>query len=221
MVDSNGKLEQNPRPAKQYKQRLKLLHQLVNRSEKGKNGRKKACAKLAKLYLKIHNKREDFLHKLSKKIVDENQVICLEDLDVASMLTKTKSNDRDEPRCKEKKRHRDIQDYSFYSFVQKLCYKVVWYGRQVIKVNRWYPSSQLCNHCGWKYKDLPKDCKEWYCWNCWKNNHRDHNSAKNILDEGMRIPTSGTEGMAVCLGVRPAQSRLLIGMETPPSLAAG
>jgi putative transposase len=120
----------------------------VSRSEKGKNGRKKAYAKLAKLYLKIHNKREDFLHKLSKKIVDENQVICLEDLDVTSMLAKTKSDDRDEPRWKEKRKHRDIQDCGFYSFVQKLCYKAVWYGRQVIKVSRWYPSSQLYNYCG-------------------------------------------------------------------------
>jgi putative transposase len=71
-------------------------------------------------------------------------------------------------------------------------------------VSCWYPSSQLCNYCGWKYKDLPKDCKEWYCWNCWKNNQRDHNSKKNILDEGMRILTYGTEEIAICLGVRPA-----------------
>jgi putative transposase len=108
MVNSNGKAKQNSRPARQYKQRLKLLHQRANRSEKGKNDRKKACVKLEKIYLKIHNKREDFLHKLSKKIVDENQVICLEDIDVASMLTKTKSDDRNEPRWKEKRKHRNI-----------------------------------------------------------------------------------------------------------------
>jgi transposase len=67
MVDSNGKLEQNPRPARQYKQRLKLLYQRVSRSEKGKNDRKKACVKLEKIYLKIHNKREDFLHNQTTK----------------------------------------------------------------------------------------------------------------------------------------------------------
>lgn len=173
------------------------------------------------MYLKVHNKREDHLHKLSKKIVDENQIICLEDLAVSDMLHKTKPDDRDEPRWKEKRRHKDIQDCGFYSFVQKLCYKAVWYGRTVVKVSRWYPSSQLCNHCGWRHKDLPNGCKEWCCCNCWETAQRDHNSAKNVLAEGMRILTSGIEGIAVCLGVRPAQSGLLIGTEAPPSLAAG
>jgi putative transposase len=221
MVDSNGNVEVNPRPSKQYAKRLKLLHQRVSRAEKGKNGRKKACIKLAKLYLKVHNKREDHLHKLSRRIVDENQVICIEDLAVSDMLANTKPDERDEPRWKEKRRHKDIQDCGFYSLVQKLMYKAVWYGRTVVKVSRWFPSSQLCNHCGWRYEDLPKDCKEWCCWNCWENNQRDHNSAKNVLGEGLKILTSGTEGIAVCLGVRPAQSGLLIGTEAPPSLAAG
>jgi putative transposase len=222
MVDSNSVSHKNPRPAKEHRQRLKLLHQRVTRRKKNKsNGLTKAKKALAKLYLKAHNKREDFLHKLSRRIVDENQIICLEDLDVASMLAKTKPDDREEPRWKEKRRHRDIQDCGFYSFVQKLSYKAVWHGRQLVKVSRWFPSSQLCSHCGWRYKDLPKDCKEWCCWNCWETNQRDYNSAKNILVEGMRILTSGTEGIAVCLGVRPAQSGLLIGTEAPPSLAAG
>ena len=222
MVDSKGNVESNPRPAKERRQRLKLLHQRVTRRKDNKsNGLTKAKKALAKLYLKVHNKREDHLHKLSRRIVDENQVICVEDLDVASMLAKTKPDDRDEPRWKEKRRHRDIQDCGFYSFVQKLSYKAVWYGRKLVKVSRWFPSSQLCSHCGWRYRDLPKDCKEWCCWNCWKTNQRDYNSAKNVLAEGMRILTSGTEGIAACLGVRPAQSGLLIGAEAPPSLAAG
>lgn len=214
MVDSNGNTVVNPRPAKQYAVRLKLLHQAVSRSKKGSNGRTKAKRKLAKLYLKIHNKREDHLHKLSHRIVDENQVICIEDLSVSDMLAKTKPDDRDEPRWKEKRRHRDIQDCGFYSFVQKLMYKAVWYGRQLVKVSRWYPSSQLCNKCGWRYKDLPKACKEWCCWNCWENNQRDHNAACNILGEGLRIRTLGTREIAACPDVRPAMSGLLVETET-------
>jgi putative transposase len=216
MVDSNGNVENNPRPMKQYAKRLKLLHQAVSRAEKGKNGRRKACAKLAKLYLKVHNKREDFLHKLSRRIINENQVVCVEDLSVESMLAKVAPEERDEPRWKERRRHKDIADCGFYSFIQKLCYKAVWYGRQVVKVSRWFPSSQLCHHCGWRNKDLKPHEREWCCWNCWETNQRDHNSACNILDEGLRIRTSGTEGIAACSDVRPAKSGLLVRAEAAP-----
>jgi putative transposase len=216
MVDSNGNVEQNPRPARQYAKRLKLLHQEVSRSVKGTNGRRKACTKLAKLYLKVHNKREDFLHKLSKRIINENQVVCVEDLSVESMLAKVAPEERDEPRWKERRRHRDIADCGFYSFIQKLCYKAVWYSRQVVKVSRWFPSSQLCNKCGWRNKDLKPHDREWCCWNCWEMNQRDHNSACNILDEGIRIKNlAGTEGIAACSDVRPAMSGLLVRAEAP------
>jgi putative transposase len=213
MVDSNGNVEVNPRPAKQYAARLKLSHQEVSRSKKGSSGRTKAKRKLAKLYLKVHNKREDHLHKLSRRIVDENQVICIEDLSVSDMLAKTKPDERDEPRWKERQRHKDIADCGFYSLVQKLMYKAVWYGREVAKVSRWYPSSQLCNKCGWRNRELKPTEREWCCWNCWENNQRDHNAACNILDEGLRIRTLGTRGIAACPDVRPALSGLLVEAE--------
>jgi putative transposase len=213
MVNSNGNVETNPRPEKQYAARLKLLHQAVSRSKKGSNGRTKAKRKLAKLYLKVHNKREDYLHKLSRRIINENQVICVEDLSVSDMLAKTKPDDREEPRWKERQRHKDIADCGFYSLVQKLMYKAVWYGRELIKVSRWYPSSQLCNKCGWRNCELKPHEREWCCLNCWENNQRDHNAACNILDEGLRIRTLGTRGIAACPDVRPAMSGLLVGAE--------
>jgi hypothetical protein len=71
-------------------------------------------------------------------------------------------------------------------------------------------------YCGWRYKDLPKDCKEWCCWNCWETNQRDENSAKNLRDEGLRIRTLGTRGIAACPDVRPAMSGLLVGAEAAP-----
>lgn len=217
-VDSNGEKYTNLRPTRQYAQRLRLLHQRVSRSKKGTNGRTKANRKLAKMYLKIHNKREDHLHKLSKHIINENQVVCVEDLDVASMLEKVTPEDRHMKRWQEKKLHRNIQDCGWSSFLNKLQYKARYYGREFVQVSRWYPSSQLCNHCGWRYKDLPKDCKEWCCWNCWETNDRDGNSAKNILAEGLKIRTLGTRGIAACPDVRPAMSGLLVEAEVAKSV---
>lgn len=213
-VDSNGELHTNPRPARQYAHRLRLLHQKVSRKkDKKSKGRAKAKKALAKLYLKIHNKREDHLHKLSRRIINENQVVCVEDLDVASMLAKVAPEDREMKRWQEKRLHRDIQDCGWSSLLTKLKYKAVYYGREFVQVSRWYPSSQLCNHCGWRYKDLSNDCKEWCCWNCWETNDRNLNSSKNILDEGLRIRTSGTGGIAVRSDVRPAMSGLLVSTE--------
>jgi putative transposase len=215
-VDSDGNKHMNPRPAKQYAARLKLLHQRVARSKKGTNGRIEAKRKLARVYLKVHNKREDFLHKLSRRIINENQVVVCEDLSVESMLAKVAPDQRDESRWKEKKRHHDIADCGWSSLLTKLEYKARYYGREFVQVSRWYPSSQLCNHCGWRYKDLPKDCKEWCCWNCWETNNRDENSAKNLREEGLRLRTLGTRGIAACPDVRPAKSGLLVGAEAAP-----
>lgn len=208
LVDSNGNRYENPRPARKYKDRLKFLHQKVSRSVKGTKGRTKAKQKLAKLYQHIHNVREDWLHKLSTKLVRENQTICIEDLCIAGMLKKTKPEDRVEKRWEEKKRHRDIQDCGWYSLVQKLLYKSKWYGRQCIRIDRWYPSSQTCHHCGWRNRELKPTDRVWMCLECWELNDRDYNAALNIRTVGMT-------GLADCPDVRPAESGLLVGSETP------
>lgn len=221
IVDSNGNKIQNPRPARQYEQRMKLLSKSVGRCEKGSNGRKKANLRLAKLHLKITNKREDFLHKLTHRIINENQVICVEDLNVESMLKKVRSDKREETRKQERNRHKDIADCGFRSFVDKLTYKAKWYGRELIKVHRYFPSSQLCNNCGFQNKELKPTDKEWFCFNCFENVDRDHNAALNILQEGLKYKTVGTTELAACPDIRPAISGLLVGAETHPSLAGG
>jgi putative transposase len=203
VVTCNGTKFTNPRPEHQHKSRLRLLSKQVSRCEKGSKGRQKARRKLAKFKQYCHDVREDFLHKLSSKLINENQVICVEDLCVESMLAKVNPEERKEARWKERKRHRDIQDCGFYSLVQKLTYKALWYGRQLVKVSRWFPSSQLCNHCGWRYYEIKPHEREWVCMNCWEINDRDTNAARNILDEGRRIITIGTMGIADCPGVRP------------------
>ena len=214
MVDSDGNYYKNPRPAQRYKKRLKLLHQAVSRSVKGTKGREQAKKKLAKLYEHIHNVREDFLHKLSTQIVRENQTICLEDLDVAGMLRKTKPEDRIEHRWEEKVRHRNISDCGFYSFVQKLTYKAEWYGRLLKKVDRWFPSSQLCSVCDYRNKDLTLADRTWVCPICGAVHDRDENSATNIHNEGTN--PSWNRGRAVRPGVRPVVDGLLVGTETSP-----
>ena len=221
IVDSNGNKIENLRPNKQYEQRLKLLSKGVSRSEKGSEGRKRANRRLAKLHLKITNKREDFLHKLTNRIINKNQVICVEDLSVESMLKKVSSDKREETRKQERNRHKDIADCGFRSFVDKLTYKAKWYGRELIKVSRYFPSSQLCNNCKYQNKELKPTDREWCCINCFEYNDRDHNAALNILDEGSRLRTVGTTGIAACPDVRPAFSGLLVGAETHPSLAVG
>lgn len=221
MVDSNGNKIQNPRPIKQHEQRIKLLSKSASRCKKGSEGKKKANRKLAKLHLKITNKREDYLHKLTHRIINENQVICVEDLSVESMLKKVNPDKREETRRQERNRHKDIADCGFRSFVDKLTYKAKWYGRELIKVGRYFPSSQLCNKCKYQNKELKPTDREWGCINCFEYNDRDHNAALNILDEGLILRTVGTTGIAACPDARPAFSGLLVGAETHSSLAGG
>ena len=221
IVDSNGNKIENPRPMKQYEQRMKLLSKSASRCEKGSGGRNKANRRLAKLHLKITNKREDFLHKLTRRIINENQVICVEDLSVESMLKKVDLDKREEKRYQERNRHKDIADCGFRSFVDKLTYKAKWYGRELIKVDRYFPSSQLCNNCGHQNKELKPTDREWFCYNCFDIVDRDKNAALNVLEEGLKYRTVGTTELAACPDVRPAISGLLAGAETHPSLAGG
>ena len=199
IVDDVGSKYANPRPAQQYKDRLRLANKKVSRKVKGSIGRKKACGLLARIYEKVRNIREDFLHKLTKRIVDENQVICVEDLRIKDMTHKVSTEKM--ARWEQKRLHRDVLDCGFYSFVSKLTYKALWYGRTLLRCDRWFPSSQLCNHCNWQYKDLEHHEREWTCWNCWENNDRDVNAACNVKDDCLR--TAGNAGIAVRPVVRP------------------
>ncbi|RBR33970.1 IS200/IS605 family element RNA-guided endonuclease TnpB [Enterococcus cecorum] len=132
--------------------------------------------KVARLHEKVMNQRTDFLNKLSTEIIKNNDIICIEDLNVKGML-------------RNHKLARSISDVSWSSFVAKLQYKADWYGREIIKVDPWFPSSQICSECGHKDGKKPLDIREWTCPICHTHHDRDINASINILTEGLRIQT--------------------------------
>ncbi|RBR28451.1 IS605 OrfB family transposase [Enterococcus cecorum] len=132
--------------------------------------------KVARLHEKVMNQRTDFLNKLSTEIIKNHDIICIEDLNVKGML-------------RNHKLARSISDVSWSSFVAKLQYKADWYGREIIKVNQWFPSSQICSECGHKDGKKPLDIREWTCPICHTHHDRDINASINILTEGLRIQT--------------------------------
>lgn len=151
----------------------KLQHQL-SRKQKGSNNRNKARIKLAKVYKKINDKKQYYLHYISNSLIDENQVICMEDLNVKGMV-------------KNHKLAESILEMNFGEFRQILEYKARWYNRKIIFVDRFYPSSKTCSSCGYKYKDLTLNVREWVCPVCGSHHDRDINAVTNILNEGIRI----------------------------------
>ena len=213
IVGSDGTKYSNPLPKTKHKDRLKQLIKAKNRTEKESKGRKKAWLKLNKLEQYIHNIREDFQHKVSTKIVKENQIIVLETLSVKDMLANDDPDVRKMERWRERVYHRKIADACFSSFFQKLKYKSEWYGRELRQVDKWYPSSQLCSVCGWRNRDLKLTDREWTCWNCFTNHDRDENASTNIHNEG--INPSWNRGRAVCPDIRPILDGLLVGTEAP------
>ena len=178
-VISNGVKVTNPHFKKKEVKKLKKLQRALSRKKKDSRRREKCRIKLARLNASINNKKNDFLHKLSSKLINENQVICLEDLNVKGMV----------------KNHRlaeSISECSWFEFTRQLDYKAKWYGRTVVKIDRFFPSSKTCSNCGFIKDTLNLSERKWTCPKCNIELDRDLNAAKNILKQGLNSLSFGT-----------------------------
>jgi putative transposase len=163
--------------AREMKRKQRLSRALA-RKQKGSRNRNKARIKLARLHAKVADRRCDQLHKLSTRLVRENQVIVVEDLNVAGMVRN---------HCLA----RVISDAAWRMLLSFLAYKCAWYGRDLVKVDRFYPSSKTCSACGHVVEHLPLDVRNWTCPSCHAEHDRDENAARNILAAGLAVSVCG------------------------------
>ena len=176
VITSDGEVFDNLHFKKNKSKKLVRLQKQLSRKQKGSNNRNKARIKLAKAYKKISDKKQYYLHQVSNYLIDENQVICMENLNVKGMLRNHKLAN-------------SIQEMNFGEFKRMLEYKAKWYDRKIVFVDRFYPSSKTCNHCGYINKKLKLSDRQWVCPDCGRIIERDYNAALNIRDEGIRLIT--------------------------------
>ena len=175
---STGEKIAAPNTFRKNEEKLAKLQRRLAKKTKGSANRKKAKLKVAKLHAKIADSRKDFLHKLSTRLVNENQVIAVETLAVSNM----------------QKNHnlaKSIADASWSEFVRQLEYKSLWYGRELVGIDRWYPSSKRCSDCGHTVKKMPLSVREWTCPECGTIHDRDINAARNVLAAGLAVSALG------------------------------
>jgi len=190
LIDNNGNRVASPNFLKKKAARLKRYQRQVSRKSKGSNNRNKARIKLAKWHRGIRNARADWLHKLSTKIVNDHDLICVEDLKTKSLMKHKK----------QKSLNRAISDQGWGMFLGMLKYKSQQRGKTLTQINQFAPSSKTCSCCGHVMSKMALDIREWQCPSCGTLHDRDANAANNILVWGIMATqnTLGTGGINAC-----------------------
>ncbi|MFF4780145.1 RNA-guided endonuclease InsQ/TnpB family protein [Streptomyces griseorubiginosus] len=183
---STGEKIANPRHERTDRARLALAQRRMAKKAKGSANRARARQKVARIHARIADRRRDGLHKLTTRLVRENQTIVIEDLTVRTMI-------------RNRNLARAISDAAWAEFRSLLEYKAAWYGREVIAVDRFFPSSRLCSACGTLREGMPLHVRTWTCDGCGTAHDRDVNAAKNLLAAGRAVSACGA-------GVRPQRS---------------
>ncbi|MFF0523990.1 RNA-guided endonuclease InsQ/TnpB family protein [Actinomadura nitritigenes] len=180
---STGEKITNPRHERCDRERLAKAQRHLSRKAKGSANREKARRRVARIHARITDRRRDTLHKITTRLVRDNQTIVIEDLSVRNMV-------------RPQSLARSISDAAWSEFRRMLEYKAGWYGREVIAVDRWFPSSKLCSTCGTLKDKMPLNVREWTCDGCAAAHDRDVNAARNLLAAGLAVSVCGA-------GVRP------------------
>ena len=187
IATSKGEKVVFSRPMRRRIARLKRAQKELSRKQQGSKNKEKARLRLAKIHARIKDSRQDFLHKLSTRLIRENQTIAVEDLNVRGMMANHSLAGA-------------IGDSGWSEFVRQLGYKCAWYGRTLVKIDRFYPSSKRCSACGFVMESIPLDVRSWECPKCGATHDRDVNAARNILAAGLAVIACGD-------GVRPLRSK--------------
>lgn len=176
-ICSDNTKTSNPKHLYKLEKKLKFKQKELSKKKKGSSNRNKQRLKVARIHERVSNSRLDFLHKLSSKLINENQIIYLEDLNVKGMV-------------RNHKLAKAISDCSWSKFVTFLKYKADWGEREIIQIDRFFPSSKTCYNCGWVKQDLTLKDREWLCSNCNSTIDRDLNAALNILKQGRLLKSN-------------------------------
>jgi putative transposase len=178
VITSDGHTYGNPRYKASEEKKLVCAQRRLSKKQKGSKNRAKARLKVAKIHARISDRRRDYQQKLSTRLINENQVICVESLAVKNLV-------------KNHSLAKAISDVGWGELVRQLEYKARWYGRTLVKIDRFYPSSKTCSVCKHVLDSLPLDIREWGCPACGMVHDRDTNAANNILAEGLSVMACG------------------------------
>jgi putative transposase len=192
VILSTGEKVGNPQFFYKDEKKLAKAQRHHAKKKKGSKNRAKAAKKVARIHARIAERRRDFLHKLSTRLIRENQTICVESLAVKNMV-------------KNHKLAKAISDGGWSAFVSQLAYKAEWYGRNLVKIDKWYPSSKRCSHCGHILDSLSLDVRQWTCPACGTVHDRDINAAKNVHAVGLTVFEACGEA------VRPGRAKARMG----------